>query len=74
MLLHLKPEQVEIGMFVDAFDGRWIDHPFWRSRFLIETADQLARIRASGVNAVIVDRSRSRMAPGAAADGGFRAG
>ena len=68
MLLHLKPEQVEIGMFVDAFDGRWIDHPFWRSRFLIETADQLARIRASGVNAVIVDRSRSRMAPGAAAD------
>jgi len=68
LLLHLKPEQVEIGMFVDAFDGRWIDHPFWRSRFLIETADQLARIRASGVNAVIVDRSRSRMGPGAAAD------
>ncbi|MDR6835007.1 MULTISPECIES: HD-GYP domain-containing protein [unclassified Sphingopyxis] len=68
MLLHLKPEQVEIGMFVDAFDGRWIDHPFWRSRFLIETADQLARIRASGVNAVIVDRSRSRMATDAAAD------
>ena len=68
MLLHLKPEQVEIGMFVDAFDGRWIDHPFWRSRFLIETADQVARIRASGVNSVIVDRSRSRMAPGAATD------
>ena len=64
MLHHLKPEQVEIGMFVDAFDGRWIDHPFWRSRFLIETPDQLARIRASGVTAVIVDRSRSRMAAG----------
>ncbi len=65
MLLHLKLEQVEIGMFVDAFDGRWIDHPFWRSRFLIETADQLEQIRASGVTAVIVDRRRSRMAPGA---------
>ncbi|MGQ3099778.1 MAG: HD-GYP domain-containing protein [Sphingopyxis solisilvae] len=62
MLLHLKPEEVEIGMFVDAFDGRWIDHPFWRSRFLVETEDQLARIRLSGVRAVIVDRSRSRIA------------
>jgi HD-GYP domain-containing protein (c-di-GMP phosphodiesterase class II) len=62
MLLHLKPEQVEIGMFVDGFDGRWIDHPFWRSRFLIETPEQLARIRESEVTAVIVDRSRSRWA------------
>ncbi len=68
MLLHLKPEQVEIGMFVDDFDGRWIDHPFWRSRFMVETADQLARIRESGVNAVIVDRDRSRVAPGIAVD------
>jgi HD-GYP domain-containing protein (c-di-GMP phosphodiesterase class II) len=64
MLLHLKPEQVEIGMFVDGFDGRWIDHPFWRSRFLVETAEQLARIRQSEVKAVIVDRRRSRMAAG----------
>ncbi|WP_428629666.1 HD-GYP domain-containing protein [Sphingopyxis sp.] len=65
MLLHLKPEQVEIGMFVDGFDGRWIDHPFWRSRFLVETAAQLARIRQSEVTAVIVDRSRSRSPHGA---------
>ena len=65
MLLHLKPEQVEIGMFVDGFDGRWIDHPFWRSRFLVETAGGGARGRQSEVTAVIVDRSRSRMVPGA---------
>lgn len=61
MLLHMKPEEVEIGMFVDAFDGRWIDHPFWRSRFMVETEDQLAHIRSSDVRGVIVDRSRSRM-------------
>ena len=68
MLLHLKPEQVEIGMYVDGFDGRWIDHPFWRSRFLVETAEQLTRIRQSEVTAVIVDRSRSRMAAGVGDD------
>ena len=68
MLLHLKPEQVEIGMFVDDFDGRWIDHPFWRSRFMVETADQLARIRDSGVQAVIVDPNLSRVKPRIADD------
>jgi HD-GYP domain-containing protein (c-di-GMP phosphodiesterase class II) len=68
MLFHLKPEQVEIGMFVDDFEGRWIDHPFWRSRFMVETADQLARIRESGVRAVIIDRERSRVMPPAPDD------
>jgi len=62
MLFRLKPEDVEMGMFVHAFEGRWIDHPFWRSRFLVETAEQLERIRASGVDALVIDRSRSRMA------------
>lgn len=68
MLLHLKPQQVEIGMFVDGFNGRWIDHPFWRSRFLIETADQLSQIRESDVTTVIVDCSRSRLRPGTSAE------
>lgn len=63
MLFRLKPEDVEMGMFVHAFEGRWIDHPFWRSRFLVETTEQLERIRASGVDALLIDRSRSRVAP-----------
>lgn len=66
MLFRVTPEAAQIGMFVHAFEGRWIDHPFWRSRFLIETADQLARIRGSGVDALVIDRSKSRVAPEAA--------
>lgn len=62
MLFRVNPGEVQIGMFVHAFEGRWIDHPFWRSRFLVETAEQLERIRASGVDALVIDRSRSRMA------------
>ena len=68
MLFRLKPEDVEIGMFVHAFEGRWIDHPFWRRRFLVETSEQLARIRHSGIDALVIDRSRSRWAPEAAID------
>ncbi|MBL8651440.1 MAG: HD-GYP domain-containing protein [Sphingopyxis sp.] len=71
MLFRLKPEQVEIGMFVHAFEGRWIDHPFWRSRFLVETAEQVARIRGSGVDALVIDRSRSRVTPEAAEGAAF---
>ncbi|MGH6652630.1 MAG: HD-GYP domain-containing protein [Sphingopyxis sp.] len=63
MLFRLKPEQVEIGMFVHAFEGRWLDHPFWRSRFLVETDEQRTRIRQSGVDALVIDRSRSRVTP-----------
>jgi len=66
MLFRVAPEEAEIGMFVHAFEGRWIDHPFWRSRFLIETPDQLARIRESGVDALVIDRSKSRVEPEAA--------
>ncbi|HVH49795.1 MAG TPA: DUF3391 domain-containing protein [Sphingomicrobium sp.] len=62
MLFRVNPGEVQIGMFIHAFEGRWIDHPFWRSRFLVETDEQLARIRASGVDALVIDRSRSRMA------------
>ena len=71
MLFRLKPEQVEIGMFVHAFEGRWIDHPFWRSRFMVETDEQRTRIRQSGVDALVIDRSRSRVTPEAAEGAAF---
>lgn len=29
-ITHLKP-----GMYLHALDGSWIDHPFWRSKFII---------------------------------------
>lgn len=59
MLVRIKPEDVEIGMFVQGFDGSWFDHPFWRRNFRVETAEQLLRIRNSAIEALVVDRSRS---------------
>lgn len=63
MLVRIKPEEVEIGMYIHAFDGSWFDHPFWTRRFLVETAEQLLRIRNSDVAGLVIDRSRSRVAP-----------
>ncbi|WP_446654456.1 HD-GYP domain-containing protein [Blastomonas sp.] len=58
MLQHIKPDRVELGMFVHGFVGSWFDHPFWRKKFVIEDEDDLAKIRQSKVEAVIVDDAR----------------
>ncbi len=58
----IKPADVEIGMFVEAFEGSWFDHPFWRASFLVETEEQLLRIRSASVAGLRIDESRSRSA------------
>ena len=50
-------------MFVRAFEGSWFDHPFWRSNFRIETAEQLERIRNSGIEALTIDAERGAAPP-----------
>ncbi|PSJ42925.1 phosphodiesterase [Sphingomonas deserti] len=42
-------------MFVTAIDGSWLDHPFWRSRFLLERHADLALLKASGVTGIWID-------------------
>lgn len=59
MLVRIKPEEAQIGMFVHGFEGSWFDHPFWRRHFRVETMEQLLRIRASAIDALIIDKSRS---------------
>ncbi|WP_293971892.1 HD-GYP domain-containing protein [Sphingomonas sp.] len=55
MLRRIKPEQVRVGMYIQGFEGSWIHHPFWRSRFLVSTAADVAKIRAADIPAVIID-------------------
>lgn len=47
-----------MGMYVQGFEGSWFRHPFWRTRFLLIDADDLARIRAADVDAVVIDDSK----------------
>lgn len=52
--------QLRLGMFVHAFDAAWIDHPFWRSSFLLTSADDLKRIRDSRVRFCWIDVAKGR--------------
>ncbi len=47
--------QLRLGMYVERFEGSWLDHPFWRSRFVLEDPKDLVRILGSGSTHVWID-------------------
>ena len=42
-------------MYIQGFEGSWMEHPFWRSRFVLEDPKDLQRVLASGVTGVWID-------------------
>jgi len=57
-LKRIRVEDVRLGMFIHGFAGSWLDHPFWRNRFLLDDPKDLELIRASAVREVWIDTSR----------------
>ncbi len=55
MLRRIACDEVRKGMFIHGFGGSWFDHPFWRGKFLLETAADVDRVRRSNVPFVEVD-------------------
>ena len=45
-------------MHLHAFCGAWLDHPFWRTQFVISEPEDLALIRAGTVREVWIDISK----------------
>jgi HD-GYP domain-containing protein (c-di-GMP phosphodiesterase class II) len=44
MLKKIAVSQLRIGMHLHKLEGAWTDHPFWRARFVIESAADLRRL------------------------------
>jgi HD-GYP domain-containing protein (c-di-GMP phosphodiesterase class II) len=63
MLRRIKAEQLQVGMFVARLGGSWINHPFWRARFLLNSEDQVNQIRSAGVQEVWIDILKGRNLP-----------
>jgi HD-GYP domain-containing protein (c-di-GMP phosphodiesterase class II) len=55
MLKKIRVEQLQLGMYLHAFEGAWVDHPFWRTRFLIKSPADLEAIRASPIRECWID-------------------
>ncbi|AVP56309.1 HD-GYP domain-containing protein [Pulveribacter suum] len=66
MLKRIHVEDLTLGMYLHEFCGSWMDHPFWRTRFVLDEPRDLERIRATSVREVWIDVARGKdVAPGA---------
>ena len=65
MLKKITVDQLVIGMHLKEFCGSWMDHPFWRTGFVITDPKDLVTIRASAIREVWIDCSKGLdVAPG----------
>lgn len=55
MLKRIPVSQVRLGMHVHKLDGAWLDHPFWRARFRLDSDAELKMLRSSGVGHCWID-------------------
>lgn len=55
MLKKVTSAEVCLGMYIHKFEGSWIDHPFWKARFLLQEPRDLQKIQDSAVTAVWID-------------------
>lgn len=58
MLKKVLIQDLRLGMRLHELCGTWLDHPFWRSRFVLTDAADLTKLRASGIKECWIDDSK----------------
>jgi hypothetical protein len=58
MLKRIPVDQLSLGMHLQAFCGAWLDHPFWRTQFVLSDPNDLTLIRDSLITEVWIDVSK----------------
>lgn len=63
MLKRIRVDQLILGMHIKEFCGSWMEHPFWRSGFLLKDPKDLERILASSIKEVWIDSDKGGDVP-----------
>jgi HD-GYP domain-containing protein (c-di-GMP phosphodiesterase class II) len=63
MLKKICVDQLTVGMHLKEFCGSWIEHPFWRTGFVITDPKDIASILASSIKEVWIDASKGLDVP-----------
>ncbi|MFC5303178.1 HD-GYP domain-containing protein [Azospira restricta] len=58
MLKKISVDQLAVGMHLHEFCGSWMEHPFWRTRFVIKDAADIVAIRESSIRDVWIDADK----------------
>ncbi len=70
MLKRIPVEQLRTGMYLQELCGSWLEHPFWRSSFLLANPQDIAKLRDSSVREVLIDTAKGDDVEIALADAG----
>ena len=60
MLRKIPVDQLTLGMHLQAFCGAWLDHPFWRTKFVLVDPNDLVLIRESNITEVWIDATKGK--------------
>jgi putative nucleotidyltransferase with HDIG domain len=67
MLKRIQIQHLTLGMYLHEFCGSWMEHPFWRAKFLLKDPKDLARIQATSIHECWIDTDKGvDVAPGTA--------
>lgn len=63
MLKKIRVEQLALGMHVKEFCGSWMEHPFWRTGFVVTDPQDIKAILASSIREVWIDSGKGQDVP-----------
>lgn len=58
MLKKISVSQLRLGMHLKEFCGSWMEHPFWRSAFVLTEQKDIDAILASNIKEVWIDNAK----------------
>jgi putative nucleotidyltransferase with HDIG domain len=58
MLKRISVQNLTVGMHLKEFCGSWMEHPFWRTKFVITDPKDIDSILASSIKEVWIDCSK----------------
>jgi HD-GYP domain-containing protein (c-di-GMP phosphodiesterase class II) len=64
MLKKISVDTLQLGMHVHELCGSWMEHPFWRTKFIIDDPEDIRRIIESGIREVWIDSAKGLDVPG----------
>lgn len=58
MLLKIRTDQVSLGMHIHELCGPRMDHPYWRTKFVLTDPENLGHLGESGIAEPWIDSSK----------------
>ncbi|PCI67739.1 MAG: phosphodiesterase [Gammaproteobacteria bacterium] len=55
MIKKISTNDLRVGMYIEKLDVSWVNHPFWKSSFKIESKKELKTIHASAIKFAWID-------------------